>query len=167
MAQIELETDLLDFLSFDSDKKPDPMSDFTGIRSDFTPSSTSSSQAGEATLAGGLASAPVDDNLSEVGGDSSVVSDAAVPNDFGGYIQRFKEVFIKSRSLEEIRIYAQGMSFRDYLDYVVKLLPKDVKIQGEFSFIHQLELLGPINKTEYLLRAPDAVEAEFCEVGHD
>lgn len=164
--QIEQETDLLSYL--ESESHPDPMADFTGISSVPSSSGVVPSQAGVGGSSGGLASAP-DSVGSEVGGDGSLIT--TIPNDcddsgleFGQYIQRFKETFIKARSLEEIKIFASGMTFKDYLDYVVKLLPKDVKIQGEFNFVHQLEQLGPIDRSAYLLPEPEVVQVEITDV---
>lgn len=155
MSLIELEADgLLDLLDSGSNKL-DPMADFLGF-----PPLTNSSQAGGTGAVDGLASTSTAADPAEVNGDGSNLEEATVPGDFSSYVQRFKETFIKSRSLEEIRIYAQGMTFKDYLDYVVKLLPKDVKIQGEFNFVHQLEQLGPIDRSAYLLPEPEVVDCE-------
>lgn len=179
MSNIKLDhgADLMSIFDEESDDGHiDPVADFVGLN--FSPSSypPGGPQAGEVgetfsgPVAGGLASAtkPAADeatNLSEVDG-SGTGNDGATPGDlsFGQYVLQFKEAFIKARSLSEIALYASSMSFRDYMDFVIKMLPKDVKIQGEVSFVHQLAQLGPIDKEQYRLNAPDTIEAEFCDV---
>ncbi len=156
----------------DEDGTVDPVADFVG----FSPPG-GVPQAGEvggvphSASAGGLASAAAPSvdgaaDLSEVVGGGTPSSDGSTPVDlsFGQYVQEFKSAFIKARPLSEITLYASSMSFKDYMDFVVKLLPKDVKVQGEVNFTHQLASLGPIDKEQYRLNAPDVVEADFCEV---
>ena len=175
MNHIELDNgaDLMSIFDLvDEDGIIDPVADFVG----FSPPG-GVPQAGEVGSAAsnrpadsGLASAatpsvPGATNLSEVsrGGTGS---EGPAPEDlsFGQYVQEFKSAFIKARPLSEITLYASSMSFKDYMDFVVKLLPKDVKVQGEVSFVHQLASLGPIDKEQYRLNAPDTIEADFCEV---
>ena len=176
MNHIELDNgaDLMSIFDLiDEDGTVDPVADFVG----FSPPG-GVPQAGEVGSVvasnrpadSGLASAatpsvPGATNLSEVsrGGTGN---EGPAPEDlsFGQYVQEFKAAFIKARSLSEITLYASSMSFKDYMDFVVKLLPKDVKVQGEVNFTHQLASLGPIDKDSYRLNAPDTVEAEFCEV---
>jgi hypothetical protein len=79
------------------------------------------------------------------------------------YLQKVKESFIRARPLSEVQLYASTMSFKDWMDYVIKLLPKDIKIQGEVNFKHLVEELGPIDKSQYRLPEP-VLEVEFCEV---
>ncbi len=173
---IELDTglDLLDLLESEDDGSCDPICDFVGRPgSEQSPPSSGCSpgQAGEAGISpptAGLASVAVGSaGLSEVGREGAGVP-GSLPDDlpFPEYVQRFKDTFIKARPLEEVGRYASAMAFRDWMDFVIKLLPKDVKIQGEVSFVHQLASLGPIDKDAYRLTAPDAVEAEFCEVSN-
>lgn len=79
------------------------------------------------------------------------------------YLQRVKETFIKARPLGDIQMIAGSMPFKDWMDYVVKLMPKDIKIQGEVNFKHLVAELGPIDKSRYLL--PEQVtDVEYCEV---
>ena len=161
----------------DDDGTVDPVADFVG----FSPpggvpqagevgSGDKTRTASNRPADSGLASAatpsvPGATNLSEVS-RGGTVSEGPAPEDlsFGQYVQEFKSAFIKARPLSEITLYASSMSFKDYMDFVVKLLPKDVKVQGEVNFTHQLASLGPIDKDSYRLNAPDTVEAEFCEV---
>jgi len=174
MNHIELDNgaDLMSIFDLiDDDGTIDPVADFVG----FSPPG-GVPQAGEVSevphrpSAGGLASAAAPSvdgaaDLSEVsrGGTGN---EGPAPEDlsFGQYVQEFKSAFIKARPLSEITLYASSMSFKDYMDFVVKLLPKDVKVQGEVNFTHQLASLGPIDKDSYRLNAPDTIEAEFCEV---
>lgn len=170
MNHIELDNgaDLMSIFDLiDDDGTVNPVADFVGPQfspPSYPPGDPQAGEVGSAVL-GGLASAPGATNLSEVVRDGSN-SKEPVPEDlsFGQYVQEFKSAFIKARPLSEITLYASSMPFKDYMDFVVKLLPKDVKVQGEVSFVHQLASLGPINKEQYKLNAPDTVEAEFCEV---
>ena len=179
MNSIELDhgIDLMSIFDEESDDGPiNPVADFIG--SNYSPSSypPGGPQAGEVSgvpnglVAGGLASAakPAVDgaaNLSEVvGGRNDIENPTPEDLSFGQYVLQFKEAFIKARPLSEITLYANSMSFKDYMDFVIKMLPKDVKIQGEVNFVHQLASLGPIDKEQYRLNAPDTIEADFCEV---
>ncbi len=112
---------------------------------------------------GGLASASV---ASVEGHPGSLGIENGLPDDdldWPSYLQKVKETFIRSRPLGDIELYAKGMGFRDWMDYVIKLLPKDIKIESNINFKAMIDGLGPINKDDYRLPEP-IVEVEFCEV---
>jgi hypothetical protein len=79
------------------------------------------------------------------------------------YLQKVKECFIQAKPLSDVRNFAGLMPFRDWMDYVIKLMPKDIKVQGEVNFKHLVEEFGPIDKRQYQLAEP-VQEAVFCEV---
>ena len=172
MNHIELDNgaDLMSIFDLvDDDGIVNPVADFVGPQ--FSPSSypPGAPQAGESgSVPSGLASAPGATALSEVVGGGTN-SEGSTPEDlsFGQYVQEFKSAFIKARPLSEITLYASSMSFKDYMDFVVKLLPKDVKVQGEVNFTHQLASLGPIDKDSYRLLPEPVTDVEFCEITNE
>lgn len=106
-------------------------------------------------------SAPAQNSSGDVSGLAS--ADASLDLSWPEYLQKVKESFIKARPLEDVKMIAAAMPFKDWMDYVVKLMPKDIKIQGEVNFKHLVAELGPIDKSVYKLPEP-VTEVEFCEV---
>ena len=100
-------------------------------------------------------------NSGDVSGLAS--DDTSLDLSWPEYLQKVKETFIKARPLADVQMIAGAMPFKDWMDYVVKLMPKDIKIQGEVNFKHLVAELGPIDKSQYMLVEP-VTDAEFCEV---
>ena len=86
---------------------------------------------------------------------------AALP--WAEYLQKVKETFIKAKPLQEVELLAHNMGFRDWMDYLVKLMPKDIKIESNVNFKAMIATLGPINKDDYRLSEP-VQDAEFTEI---
>ncbi len=151
---IELETSGADLMAIleQTDVSDDLDIDFASVSS-LSPSS----QAGEP---------PSPPQLSEGSRDGSGLasSDPSLDLSWPEYLQKVKETFIKARPLEDVRQFAAGMLFSDWMDYVIKLLPKDIKIQGEVNFKHLIAEFGPIDKSQYRLGSEPVEELEFCEV---
>lgn len=151
-------------------KSPDPLADFVdGFDLDLDTAVSPSQQAGMVAPDEGLAS-DSDGRHSEVNGGGACLDGTPAPSrdcSFPEYVKQFKEAFIRAKPLETVSELASGMRFSDWMEMAIKLLPRDVKIQGDFSFVHQLEALGPVNKAEYMLPEPQAVEAEFEDVHTD
>lgn len=125
-------------------------------------------QAGAAAGAGaGLASdASVPVAGRSEGQGSLPTSPGSDPNDleFPDYIQKVKEAFVRSKSLKEIELHASSMGFRDWMDYFLKMIPKDVKIQGEFNFKHLVAEFGPVNKEQFRVGAAEENQILDVEV---
>ncbi len=184
MATIELDTgtDLMSLLdeitSGESEDPHDPLEDFTNSSAASSPSVmlSGSHQAGgkasEGTAPGGLASTPGSADFdveipTEDQGVGTGLDNGPNPDDLAWpeYLQRFKETFVKSWSLKKVQMFAENMGFKDFMDYAIKLMPKDVKIQGSVDFRHLVAELGPIDKEKYRLTGPTQVkEVEFSEV---
>ena len=137
--------------------------------SDFVPplsGSASTPKAGGSS--DDLGSPDLDPNLTTTEGQrdtSGLASDEVSLNDlpWAEYLQMVKERFIRAKPLDVVEEYAANMGFRDWMDYVIKLLPKDIKIESNINFRAMIDSLGPIDKEQYRLPEP-VVEAEFCEI---
>jgi len=68
-------------------------------------------------------------------------------------LEKIRAVFLNSKTAAEVRAAAGNMPVGMWLECVIKLMPKDIKVQGEVGFRHMLEGLGPINKDAYRLTA--------------
>jgi hypothetical protein len=81
-------------------------------------------------------------------------------------LEKIRAAFLNSKSAAEVTAAAGNMPVTMWLECVIKLMPKDIKVQGEVSFHHMLEGLGPIDANAYRLGAGPVkvVEAEFSEV---
>lgn len=80
-------------------------------------------------------------------------------------LDKIRAAFLNAKSPTEVQTAAWLMPIGDWLEMVVKLSPKNVQVTGDISFIHMLDTLGPINKSEYRLPTPAEciVEAELAE----
>lgn len=77
--------------------------------------------------------------------------------------EKVRKAFFSSKSAFEIKAYAMGLTVGAWLDTVLRMAPKDVKVSGEVSLKHVLAELGPIDKDKY--RVTGLVEdVEFSEV---
>lgn len=99
----------------------------------------------------GLASAAKSEDEDQ-GGSGTALAHQDLP--WAEYLQRFKETFIKAKPLDTVKVLAANMGFVDWLGYCVKLMPKDIKIQGEVNFRHLVAEFGPIDKSQYRLEEP-------------
>lgn len=84
-------------------------------------------------------------------------------------LEKIRAVFLNSKSPAEVRAAAGVMPVGLWLEQVIKLMPKDIKVQGEVEFRHMLEGLGPIDKDAYRLGSRPAAtelieEASYCVV---
>jgi len=78
---------------------------------------------------------------------------------------KIRSVFLRAKSPAQLFIEARNMSTGQWLDYAMKMAPKDLKVTAEFSFKHLLEELGPIDKEKYRVKPQgQIVDAEFSEV---
>lgn len=71
-------------------------------------------------------------------------------------LEKIRSVFLNSKTPFEVRAAAASMPIGLWLEQVVRLMPKDVKVQGEVNFRHMLEGLGPIDKDAYRLSGRSA-----------
>jgi hypothetical protein len=68
-----------------------------------------------------------------------------------GKLEKIRLAFLNSKQVSEVMMACSGMSMREWLDYAIRLMPKDVKVQGEVNFRHLLDGLAPIDKSRYRL----------------
>ena len=83
---------------------------------------------------------------------------------FGNAWNKIRSAFLKSKTAFDVKAYARTLSDAAWLDVVLKMAPRDVKVTGEVNIKHMLSELGPINKNQYRLSHNNAVEVEFSEV---
>jgi len=173
---------ILNELEKDDGEEIDVLKDF-GVSDRYSSASSTTPQANvgiEEVL--GLASADSFDIDIE---DSSTVRGGAAPNgvsnlpsqeqedvsrmDWGQYIIRLKDTFVKAKPLYEVQAFASVMAPKDWLDYVIRMMPKDVKVQGAINYKHYFQDLGPINKQNYLPKqkvreVTEVTDAEFKDI---
>lgn len=64
--------------------------------------------------------------------------------------EKICSAFFNAKSAEEVAAEAANMKIGVWLDWAVRMAPKNVKVTGEFNFQHLVADLGPINKDDYL-----------------
>ena len=69
-------------------------------------------------------------------------------------LEKIRAAFLNSKTAAEVAAAAGNMPVGMWLECVIKLMPKDIKVQGEVGFRHMLEGLGPIDPNQYRLGAP-------------
>ena len=82
---------------------------------------------------------------------------ASVPEKY----DKIQAVVMNSKSAEEVATEVRGMSVPVWLDLVIKMAPKNVKVSGAVSFKHMIDNLAPIDKDQYKF---NAVEVEYSEI---
>jgi len=60
--------------------------------------------------------------------------------------QNVRAAFLSSKSPEEIRMFASGLPLMTWLDYFIKLQPKEVQVKGQFDIRQMIAQLGPVNR---------------------
>lgn len=76
-------------------------------------------------------------------------------------LDKIRAAFLNAKTPAEVYSQAALLPIGDWLEMVVKLSPKDVKITGGISFRHMLEEFGPIEKDKYRF---NAIPVECTEV---
>lgn len=82
-------------------------------------------------------------------------------------LEKIRAAFLNGKSASEVLVAASMMPIGDWIELVTKLAPKNIQVQGEFSFKHMLEEFGPVDKEQYRFRQlPSAapIEVEYEEV---
>ena len=57
-----------------------------------------------------------------------------------------RAAFLAARSLDEVYMQAKGMHFITWLDYFIKMMPKEVQVKGSFDIRQMIAQLGPIQR---------------------
>ncbi len=60
--------------------------------------------------------------------------------------REIKAAFFNAKSLAEVGNLAKGMHFSVWLDYFVKMCPKEVQVKGQMDVRTLVAQLGPISK---------------------
>jgi hypothetical protein len=60
--------------------------------------------------------------------------------------QRVKAAFFASKRPEEIRLFAANLPLLTWLDYFIKLQPKEVQVKGQFDVRQMIAQLGPVRR---------------------
>ena len=76
-------------------------------------------------------------------------------------LDKIRAVFLNAKTPADVQMEAALMSVGDWLEMVVKLSPKDVKVSGGIAFRHMLADMGPIDKNQY---RPKAIACDYEEV---
>ena len=76
-------------------------------------------------------------------------------------LDKIRAVFLNAKTPADVQMEAALMPVCDWLEMVVKLSPKDVKVSGGIAFRHMLADMGPIDKNQY---RPKAIACEYEEV---
>jgi len=76
-------------------------------------------------------------------------------------LEKIRAVFLNAKSPMEVFAQASVMRIGDWLEMVVKLSPKDIKVTGGIAFRHMMADMGPIDKDQY---RPKTITCEYEEV---
>jgi hypothetical protein len=97
------------------------------------------------------------------GGTPTVVTEASgwASDPLPAKLDKIRAVFLNAKSPTEVYAEASLMPVGDWLEMVVKMSPKDVKVSGGIAFRHMLADMGPIDKSQY---RPQAVQCDYEEV---
>jgi hypothetical protein len=72
---------------------------------------------------------------------------------------KIRATFLNGKTAAEVRKEAEVMPVGTWLDWAIKMAPKDVKVSGEINIAQIVANLGPIDKEAYRFR-PFRREAE-------
>ena len=75
-------------------------------------------------------------------------------------LEKIRAAFLNGKTAAEVENAAAMMLVGDWLELIAKISPKNVQVQGEVSFKHMLEELGPIDKSQYRFKM---IEAEIID----
>ena len=97
------------------------------------------------------------------GGTPAVVVEASewASDPLPAKLDKIRAVFLNAKTPTEVYAEASLMPVGDWLEMVVKMSPKDVKVSGGIAFRHMLADMGPIDKNQY---KPQAVQCDYEEV---
>jgi hypothetical protein len=74
-------------------------------------------------------------------------------------LDKIRAAVLNSKTASEVRLHAGLMQIGDWLEMVVKLSPKQMQVQGSFSFKHMMEEFGPIDSSKY---KPQVIDIEVA-----
>jgi len=66
------------------------------------------------------------------------------PRAIGEKSRLLKAAFLGSKSPEEIRMAASALPLMDWLDFAVRLMPKEVQMKGQFEVRSLVAQMGPL-----------------------
>jgi hypothetical protein len=82
--------------------------------------------------------------------DSSLTAVMVPSTVTGGEIsevsRRHRWAFIRAWDPEEVMIQAAALPFREWMDYFIKLSPKELQVKGHFEMRSLVAQLGPIER---------------------
>ena len=62
--------------------------------------------------------------------------------------REIKAAFFAGKSVDEVFFHAQNMSFPAWLDFFIKLSPKEVQVKGQMDIRQLVGQMGPIQRTQ-------------------
>jgi hypothetical protein len=63
-------------------------------------------------------------------------------------IDSIRELWLAARSPSEVAVQAKTMPFGVWMDYAIKLSPKNVNVKGQFDIRAAFASLGPVRRTK-------------------
>lgn len=69
------------------------------------------------------------------------------PQEIQEWGRRHKAAFLLGKAPEEIMLWAQTMPHRDWMDYFIRLAPKEIQVRGQYQIQSLVAQLGPLQRS--------------------
>jgi hypothetical protein len=65
-----------------------------------------------------------------------------------GSLDEIRNIWLSARSPSEVSVQARTMPFGVWMDYAIKLSPKNVNVKGQFDIRAAFATLGPVRRSK-------------------